>query len=126
LPTTNARAKREKGEVVTTIPKLPPQFSELEAFSDWILSSEKDRFAKRLASTMPELQAFYDATMARADEAVALLEQYSLDDIPDDVKHLLWLYCSLVTASFAIECWRQPFVPDSGASSIDAVLEPAI
>ena len=33
---------------------------------------------------------------------------------------------SLVTVSFPVEVWRQPRVPDSGASAIEAVVEPAI
>jgi hypothetical protein len=44
----------------------------------------------------------------------------------EDEKRLLWLFCALVTVAFAVEAWRQPRVPDSGASSIDAVVEPAI
>ena len=44
-----------------------------------------------------------------------------MDGLPDEAKHLLWLYCSLVTVSFPVEVWRQPRVPDSGASSFDAV-----
>ena len=31
-----------------------------------------------------------------------------------------------MTVSFPVEVWRQPRVPDSGASTIDAVVEPAI
>lgn len=38
--------------------KLPPEFADLEAFSDWCLRSEPERYAKRLSSSMPELQAF--------------------------------------------------------------------
>jgi hypothetical protein len=49
-----------------------------------------------------------------------------MDAFPDDAKHLLWLYCALVTVSFPIEVWRQPRVPDSGAATFDAVLEPAV
>jgi hypothetical protein len=26
--------------------------------------------------------------------------------------------------SFAVECWKQPHVPDSGAAYLDLVLEP--
>jgi hypothetical protein len=29
-----------------------------------------------------------------------------------------------VTVSFPVEVWRQPKVPDAGASSIDSVYEP--
>ena len=39
---------------------FPPGFSELEPFADWALPTERARYAKRLASTMDELQAFYD------------------------------------------------------------------
>jgi hypothetical protein len=31
-----------------------------------------------------------------------------------------------MTASFPVEVWRQPRVPDSGAATFDAVLEPAV
>ena len=29
---------------------LPPEFADLEAFSDWALPTERERYAKRLAS----------------------------------------------------------------------------
>jgi hypothetical protein len=38
----------------------------------------------------------------------------------------MWLYCALVTVSFPVEVWRQPRVPDAGASSFDEVGAPAI
>jgi hypothetical protein len=31
---------------------------------------------------------------------------------------------SLISISFAVEAWRQPHVPDSGAAYLDLVLEP--
>jgi len=106
--------------------KLPAQFADLEPFADWAMPTERARYDKRLASTMDELQAFYDAAFARFEEAAEYMKKVELDGISDEDKHLLWLYCSLVTVSFPIEVWRQPRVPDSGASSFDAVLEPAI
>jgi hypothetical protein len=105
---------------------LPAQFSELEPFVDWAMPTERARYAKRISSTMDELQSFYDAAFPRMDEALAYLEQFSMDTIADDAKRLLWLYCALMTASFPVEVWRQPRVPDSGAASFDAVSEPAI
>ena len=105
---------------------LPADFSDLEPFADWAIPTERARYAKRLASTMDELQAFYDAAFPRMEAATTYLEQYDVNDLPEDAQRLLWLYCSLVTVSFPVEAWRQPHVPDSGASSIDAVLEPAI
>jgi len=105
---------------------LPAEFADLEPFADWAIHGERARYAKRVSSTMEQLQTFYDAAFPRVDDAMTYLEKYELDDLPEEGKRLLWLYCALVTVSFPVEAWRQPRVPDSGASSIDAVLEPAI
>ena|SRR5688572_30753075 len=105
---------------------LPAEFSDLEPYADWALPTEGARYAKRLASTMDELQAFYDAAFARLDDAAAYLEKFALDDLPDDAKRLLWVFASLVTVSFPVEVWRQPRVPDSGAAAIEAVVMPAV
>jgi hypothetical protein len=106
---------------------LPAEFADLEPFADWAVWGERARYAKRVASTMDELQEFYDAAFPRYEAAVEYLDQFPYDDsMPDEAQHLLWLYCALITVSFPVEAWRQPTVPDSGASSIDAVVEPAI
>lgn len=105
---------------------LPAEFADLEPFADWAIPTERARYAKRVSSTMNELQAFYDAAFPRMDDALAYLDGLELDALPDEAKHLLWLYCALVTVSFPVECWRQPRVPDSGAASIDAILEPVV
>ena len=108
------------------MPTFPSDFEDLEPFAGWAIPTERARYAKRIASTMEELQAFYDAAFPRIDDALAYLEQQPMDALTEDGKHLLWLYCALMTASFPVEAWRQPRVPDSGAASFDAVLEPAI
>ena len=105
---------------------LPEQFANLEPFADWALPTEGDRYAKRLASTMDELQAFYDAAFPRLVESTDHLRSVSLDDISDEDRNLMWLFAALVTVSFPVEVWRQPRVPESGASTFDASLEPAI
>jgi len=105
---------------------LPIEFADLEPFADWAIATERARYARRISCEMGELQAFYDAAFPRMEEAMAYLDRLDLDDLPDDAKRLLWLYCALVTVSFPVECWRQPRVPDSGAASFDAVLEPAV
>ena len=106
--------------------KLPAEFSDLEPFSDWCLEFERERYAKRLASEMDELQAFYDAAFPRLEAAMEYLDRYELDALPDDATRLLWLCYSLVNVSFPVEVWRQPRVPDSGAASMDEIVEPAV
>jgi hypothetical protein len=103
---------------------LPEQFADLEPFSDWVLPSEKDRFAKRLASSMEELQAFYDAAFGRLEDGAEYLKGIAIEGISEEDRNLLWLFSSLVTVSFPVEVWRQARVPDSGASSIDVTEEP--
>jgi hypothetical protein len=108
------------------MPTLPPTFADLEPFTDWCLRTEAERYAKRLASSMDEMQAFYDAAFPRLEDAYTYLNQFDLHALPEDATQLLWLYYSLVNVSFPVEVWRQPRVPDSGAASLDAVVEPAV
>jgi hypothetical protein len=104
---------------------LPPQFSDLERFAEeWCLATEPERYAKRLASTMDEMQAFYDGLFPRAEEAIAYLENFPLDDLPDDALRLLHLLYSLIIVSFPVEIWRQPCIPDTGTASFELKLEP--
>jgi hypothetical protein len=104
---------------------LPSGFSDLEPFARvWCLPTERERFARRLASSMDDMQAFYDACFPRAEEAIAYCDQFPLREIPDDAQRLLQLLYSLVMVSFPVEVWRQPHVPDSGAAYLDLVIEP--
>jgi hypothetical protein len=103
---------------------LPPEFTDLERFSQWCLASEPERFAKRLASSMGEMQAFYDAITPRAEEAISYCDKFPLDDMPDDVLNLMHLLYSMIMVSFPVEAWSQPRVPDSGAAMLECVIEP--
>jgi hypothetical protein len=109
---------------MTTV--LPDEFADLEPFSDWCLRTEGERYAKRLSSSMEEMQAFYDAAFPRLEEILTYLDKLELSSLPPDAEQLLWLCYSLINASFPVEVWRQPRVPDSGAATMDAVVEPAV
>ena len=106
-------------------PVLPPDFADLEPFADWCLPTEAERYARRLASSMPDMQAFYAAAFPRFEQILVYLDDVPLDELPDDARRLLELCYSLVNVSFPVEVWRQPRVPDSGAASMDVVVEPA-
>jgi hypothetical protein len=103
---------------------FPERFAALEPFADWALPREADRYAKRLASSMDDMQAFYDVALPLLEANVEYLQGVSLDDISDLDRNLLSVFEALVTVSFPIEVWRQPRVPDSGASSFDCVVQP--
>ena len=106
------------------MPVLPSEFADLEPYSDWSLATERERYQKRLSSSMDQMQAFYDQALPRLDHAMSYLDQFALPDLPEDARRLLWLCYSLVNISFPVEVWRQPRVPDSGAASLDLVREP--
>jgi hypothetical protein len=104
---------------------LPEEFSDLEVFAaTWCLPTERERFARRMASSMDEMQAFYDAVFPRAEEAISYCDRFPLQTLPDDARRLLHLLYSLIMVSFPVEAWRQPRVPDTGAAYLDLIVEP--
>jgi len=106
-------------------PQLPPEFSDLEPWAEaWCLDSEPERYARRLSSTMDEIQAFYDAVFPRAGEAIQYLEKFPLDDLPEDAHRLLKLLYSLILVSFPVEIWKQPYIPDTGTAQFELKIEP--
>jgi hypothetical protein len=107
------------------VSKLPDQFADLQPFADtWCLATEPERYGHRLASTIDEMQVFYDAVTPRAEEAMLYLEQFPLEALPDDATNLLHLVYSVIQVSFPVEVWRQPRVPDTGSASFDCITEP--
>jgi hypothetical protein len=104
---------------------LPAEFADLEPFaSAWACATERERYDRRLASTMEELQTFYDAVAPRAQAALDHLDQLDLYDLPDDALNLMRILYSLSTVSFAVDCFKQPKMPDSGSAYLDVVVEP--
>jgi len=104
---------------------LPDQFADLEPFAaTWCLGSENKRYNRRLATPIQEMRTFYDAVTPRAEAAMAYLEQFPLDELPEDGLNLLHLLYSMIEVSFPIEVWHQPRVPDSGSASFPAFTEP--
>ena len=105
---------------------LPAEFADLEPYLAWDLATEPERYARRLASSMEEMQEFYDAAFPRLEEAIAYIDRSALDDLPEDARTLMHLMQSLIMVSFPVEVWKQPRVPDSGAAYLDLVVEPVI
>ena len=104
---------------------LPAEFADLESFArKWCLPTEQQRYSTRLAATMEEMQAFYDAVRSRAEDAMAYLEKLPFDALPDDAINLLHLLYSMIQVSFPVEVWHQPRVIDSGTAYFDRYLEP--
>ncbi len=95
-----------------TTNRLPEGFADLEAFASiWALATEEERVQKRYASSMPEIQAFYDAMLPRVEGAIEHLNRFSLEALPEAEQQLLYLCFSLTEASIAVEVFQEPQVP---------------
>jgi hypothetical protein len=108
-----------------TSAQLPAAFADLEPFAiTWCLATEPQRWAQRLASTMDDMHAFYDACFPRAEDAIRYCDNFDVHDMPDDVTRLLQLLCSFALVSYAVEVWQQPLPIDTGSARIDRIAEP--
>ena len=104
---------------------LPPEFADLEPFADrWCLATEGERYEARLASSMDDMRALYDAVLPRLESAMAHCNAFALDELPADTRRLLQLLHSFVMVSFPVEVWGRPTIPDVGDARLDRVAEP--
>ena len=92
--------------------RLPEQFRDLEQWMVWSLETEVERSDYRQASTMEDITAFYEAMLARMDEVLPYLEQFNLEELPDDARRLFYLTLSLAEVAPAVEQFGQPSVVD--------------
>lgn len=91
---------------------LPQGFESLAPFvAAWSKPKAADRAAQRIASNMDELKTFYEAVMAKAEEALTYLDTFDIDALPEREQRLMNLLLSLPEAANAVEVYRQPFVP---------------
>ena len=106
--------------------RLPSGFPDLEPFVDrWCLATERERYARRLATPIEEMKAFYDAMFPRVQAALEHCDRFPLDDMPEDATRLLRLVHSFIMVSFPVEVWGQPRIPDTGEASLERVIEPS-
>lgn len=106
---------------------LPEAFQGLEPFVEkWALSREVERNRQRRSSTIEQLQEFYDAMLPRMDEIVSYLNQFSLDEMPEDAERLLHMGLSLMEVAPAIELLGEP--DESGVFDAERfrIVEPGI
>ena len=92
--------------------QLPHAFRDLEQWSSWSLPTEEARSARRQASGMSEIRAFYDAMAHRIDDALDYCNEFALESMPSDVQRLFYLVLSLAEVAPAVEQFSQPSVVD--------------
>ena len=105
---------------------LPGAFADLEPFAEWALPTEGARYAKRLATPLEDMDAFYRAMRPRIDEMLDFLDGYDLDGLDEPAQRLMWLLYSFMIVSWSVEVWGGPRIPDSHATYLDKFIEPAV
>lgn len=91
--------------------RLPAGFAALEPFvAAWALPTQGERRARRLASSMPDIQAFYDAILPHTRAIAAHLKAFALDAMPAPEQRLLHLAYAFMAVAPAVEIFKQPDV----------------
>ena len=92
---------------------LPEQFSDLEQFAAWCLSTERERNTLRHESSMEEIHSFYDALIPRLEEIFNYLDKFDVNALAEPEQALLNMTLSVAEISNAVEVFRtQPGVID--------------
>ena len=91
---------------------LPAAFSDLAPFLEWSLPDELARSAKRQASSMVEISAFYHAMLPRLESILGFLAEYPPSTEIPQVRHLANLAFALAEVAPAVENYGQPSVVD--------------
>ena len=95
---------------MTTETRLPEAFPDLEDFQAWILETQRERRAKRLRSSMEEIQSFYDAISPRIQAILKSLDSHPLDRLPEPERRLYLLTLAWVEITSAVELYKQPHI----------------
>lgn len=91
---------------------LPEGFEPLEPFvATWAVRGTQERRERRENASMAEIEAFYQAMLALAPQAIAHLEGRALVDLEGPDRTLMELLLALAHASMATELHRQPRAP---------------
>ncbi len=87
--------------------RLPERFGEFEVLAQkWALPTENQRSAKRWSASPEEFQDFYDALVPHINEILAYLDQFLLEDMPEDALQLFHLSLALAEAAPHVEFYR--------------------
>ena len=94
---------------------LPAGFGDLQDLAnEWSLAMERERQAKRLASSMQDLREFYDRMVPRAEAILEHIRQLDAGERPKSIsqenKNLVYLLFSLAEVGQAVEVHGQPEV----------------
>ena len=100
--------------MTTTTNTLPPQFADLEVFCPkWVLATEQERYITRIRAPYAELVEMYEKMTPRLPAIIEHLNNFPLENMPENETKLMYLTFSLMEAAHAVELWKQPDLPEA-------------
>ncbi|GAB6984322.1 hypothetical protein [Nocardioides pyridinolyticus] len=93
---------------------FPAGFEELAEFSDWCLSRDSDRIARRLDAPFPEMVAFYDGVLPHVARAMSYLATRPVENPSLEDTNLVNLLKTMAEMANAVEIYHQGAIPDAG------------
>jgi len=108
-------------------PLLPEPFADLSQYvGAWALTTEKERFAKRIASRLEEVCAFNEALFKRIDALIVYLNAQPLHSTDPQVVHLMNLARAYMETSHPVDLhWKTTDLADAFPSDRFEFLEPS-
>jgi hypothetical protein len=91
-----------------------PDFSALAPYiSEWGLPSVSARIEKRVTSSIEELQGFHAAMLPRLQEIIEFLNQFPLNEIPEEHQPLKNAALFMLHAERPVTKWQTPILADA-------------
>lgn len=95
----------------TAVQLLPVPFSDLEPFAAWAGETETVRNHYRIDRKQAELDAFAAALVPRLADICRHLDQFPLDNMPDDARRLYYMLLSVAEVAPSVEGYHASSVP---------------
>lgn len=84
-----------------------PDFSALQRYvATWALPTMQERRNRRLMSTLDELKEFHAAMLPHLEPIIEFLNQFPVDDIPQEHRPLAWLTLAMCEVDDPVCKWR--------------------
>ena len=96
----------KEGRDIVAESALPEAFEDLAPFVDWALEPERARTGKKVAASMEDIRAFYDAVIPRLDAMIDHLEEFSGGDMPAPERRLFLMALSLIEVASLVEHYK--------------------
>jgi hypothetical protein len=90
---------------------------------EWDLPGTNERYAKRLARRIGDLEVFFESMMARVEDIKAYLDARPFAKYTQADRRLARLMFALGVVGPAVEMFRQPAVPNTDSSSFRVTRE---